>query len=77
MAVEVTDGVVNALQYYVDSATGDIVPMRMQKSGGVVRIPVVSDEMTPLLHDMLKELKMLNLHIATMTGEKFTKADIG
>lgn len=76
MAVEVTDGVVNALQYYIDTTTGDIVPMQLQKSGGVVRIPVVSDEMTPLLYDVLKELRVMSAHLAVMTGEKLTYTDM-
>lgn len=30
-----------------------------------------------VLGKILKELKLLNLHIATMTGEKFTMNDLG
>lgn len=35
-----------------------------------------SSDTVGLLNKILKELKLLNLHIATMTGEKFTKNDV-
>lgn len=77
MVVEVTDGVVNALHYYIDPVTGDVIPAKIQKSGGIARIPVTVDDLAVLLKDILKELQLLNLHVTVMTGEKFTKNDIG
>lgn len=36
-----------------------------------------SSDTVALLNNILKELKLLNLHIAAATGEQFTKEDIG
>lgn len=35
-----------------------------------------STDITAILNKILKELKLMNLHLASMTGEKLTKEDI-
>lgn len=36
-----------------------------------------STDTTAILNEILKELKMMNLHLASMTGERFTMNDLG
>lgn len=46
------------------------------REGSKVEMPVEDDQANSLLHDILKELKILNLHMATMTNEFFTNEDV-
>lgn len=36
-----------------------------------------STDVVGLLNKILKELRLMNLHLASMTGEQLTKEDIG
>jgi hypothetical protein len=44
--------------------------------GGKQKLSVVDDEANHLLSSILKELKIINVHLAEMSGELVTKDDV-
>ena len=46
------------------------------REGSKVEMPVEDDMAISVLNDILKELKIQNLHLSMMTNEQLTKEDI-
>ena len=51
-------------------------PMPLQESGGQLRAWTADDDARELLREILEELRIMNLHLSTMTDNVFDSKDV-